>query len=814
MKPLTLPIMAALWMAQAASGYGQSLQPRIDELAAGMDDFAPQVEELPLDDIADDFGAPEETSESPQTAPAPSVESAISQEPAAAPLATVAIIPDGWEPHSLLGLTFAAPADWQLMSKPDDERELNLGQFNMAEKRAVAVMIERQHSGGVDDFEKDMEGLPKQAARDMGLDLSDAEQGFTYPEPVIAVDGSRLLRKQYALRSADFFVYSHLFYKEEADDRGGHDTLMVMSINTPEAEAMPIIEQLLGTVGLEAAPPPEAQVGVDGLVNYSMPLPKGWKRQFNSADALNFITNPTYSASMSITTGYRARQNWEDDAELEQPPEVSQGQIFGQPATIKTGVTKEPYMQVGYKLVQAMRTTYKLDICLAKGEPIVIEKYAAQSWLDSTGYDSLLETMSLALPADAIPCPAEGVAKPTPAVETAAGWTVYQNSRYGTAVEYPTSLFEPSGQASENGDGQSFASADSQAEMLVWGGQNALEQTPQQMLDDVRTAHAAATVIEQKADAMGFTIKLLEGIKIIQQHGLIGANNVVHSVRISFPANQMDTYEAATQKIMASLAVPAGAAPQPSAPASTAPSDMEQTFWDSVQGTAQAEGFEAYLAQWPDGTYAAEARQQIAQLTAPPAASPNDPQIELAFWQSIQSSSDPAMFQAYLDQWPEGTFAVLAQLNIKRLATVATAPTARPAPQPAPVTRPAPASRGYYTPARNTAERSAIMDAARVPMLRELGQKVIFLVKELRTDGEWCFLMAEPLQPNSKKLDWYSTPYANDWANDAMSNLVMILMRKQGNSWQVVDYVVGPTDVHWYNWIDGYGLPERLFNPG
>ncbi|WP_417809523.1 hypothetical protein [Thioclava sp.] len=74
--------------------------------------------------------------------------------------------------------------------------------------------------------------------------------------------------------------------------------------------------------------------------------------------------------------------------------------------------------------------------------------------------------------------------------------------------------------------------------------------------------------------------------------------------------------------------------------------------------------------------------------------------------------------------------------------------------------------------------------------------------------------MAEPLQPNGKKLNWYSTPYANDWANDAMSNLVMVLMRRQGNGFQVVDYVIGPTDVHWYNWIDRYGLPERLFTPG
>ena len=58
MKQLTLPLLVAFWMAQAVSGLSQDMQTRIDELAAGMDDFAPDVEELPLDAIADDFDAP------------------------------------------------------------------------------------------------------------------------------------------------------------------------------------------------------------------------------------------------------------------------------------------------------------------------------------------------------------------------------------------------------------------------------------------------------------------------------------------------------------------------------------------------------------------------------------------------------------------------------------------------------------------------------------------------------------------------------------------------------------------------------------
>jgi hypothetical protein len=43
------------------------------------------------------------------------------------------------------------------------------------------------------------------------------------------------------------------------------------------------------------------------------------------------------------------------------------------------------------------------------------------------------------------------------------------------------------------------------------------------------------------------------------------------------------------------------------------------------------------------------------------------------------------------------------------------------------------------------------------------------------------------------------------------SGLVMALLRRKDGVWTVVDHVVGPTDVYWYNWLDKYKLPEALF---
>lgn len=64
-------------------------------------------------------------------------------------------------------------------------------------------------------------------------------------------------------------------------------------------------------------------------------------------------------------------------------------------------------------------------------------------------------------------------------------------------------------------------------------------------------------------------------------------------------------------------------------------------------------------------------------------------QFELAFWQSVAGSDDPAIYEAYLQQYPSGTFSALAKAKIANLrkSSVAHAPDTQP--QPAAVAQPA-----------------------------------------------------------------------------------------------------------------------------
>ncbi len=102
----------------------------------------------------------------------------------------------------------------------------------------------------------------------------------------------------------------------------------------------------------------------------------------------------------------------------------------------------------------------------------------------------------------------------------------------------------------------------------------------------------------------------------------------------------------------------------------------------------------------------------------------SDKTLELEFWRSVSTSSDPEMYDAYLQQFPNGTFAPLARVKaaaLRRGATsgAAAAPATPPAPAiaaPVPV-GPAPAA---VTPPPATAP-SAVAPSAAVAATAQAG---------------------------------------------------------------------------------------------
>ncbi|MEE8274231.1 MAG: hypothetical protein V3R88_06105, partial [Alphaproteobacteria bacterium] len=64
---------------------------------------------------------------------------------------------------------------------------------------------------------------------------------------------------------------------------------------------------------------------------------------------------------------------------------------------------------------------------------------------------------------------------------------------------------------------------------------------------------------------------------------------------------------------------------------------------------------------------------QAAEATTAPAPATGGAAMELAFWKSIANSQSAAGFEAYLEQFPDGTVAPLARARVEQLKRTQTA---------------------------------------------------------------------------------------------------------------------------------------------
>jgi class 3 adenylate cyclase len=96
---------------------------------------------------------------------------------------------------------------------------------------------------------------------------------------------------------------------------------------------------------------------------------------------------------------------------------------------------------------------------------------------------------------------------------------------------------------------------------------------------------------------------------------------------------------------------------------------IELAFWDTVKDSETPADFIAYLERFPTGNFAALARTRLIGLTTAAAEAEGDEEVklEIAYWESVKDSDDPAMFRAYLGRYAEGNFKELAEARLDQL---------------------------------------------------------------------------------------------------------------------------------------------------
>lgn len=118
-----------------------------------------------------------------------------------------------------------------------------------------------------------------------------------------------------------------------------------------------------------------------------------------------------------------------------------------------------------------------------------------------------------------------------------------------------------------------------------------------------------------------------------------------------------------------------------------------ETKWEAVSGQGDLAAMRALYHQIPDHcplkasarrtlTLAEQASPSAGPKRRGSAASPstNAGAVELAFWNTIKDSTNPADFQAYLDKYPNGQFASIARIRAAGAAQQPSAPMASPSP--------------------------------------------------------------------------------------------------------------------------------------
>ncbi len=87
---------------------------------------------------------------------------------------------------------------------------------------------------------------------------------------------------------------------------------------------------------------------------------------------------------------------------------------------------------------------------------------------------------------------------------------------------------------------------------------------------------------------------------------------------------------------------------------------VDVLFWETIKDSDDPALYEEYLRQFPDGTFAAVARRR-AEGAGGSRRADLDP--DALFWDSIKDSDDPALFAAYLKAFPDGAFVEIARVK-------------------------------------------------------------------------------------------------------------------------------------------------------
>ncbi|GAA4734122.1 hypothetical protein [Flavisolibacter ginsenosidimutans] len=110
-------------------------------------------------------------------------------------------------------------------------------------------------------------------------------------------------------------------------------------------------------------------------------------------------------------------------------------------------------------------------------------------------------------------------------------------------------------------------------------------------------------------------------------------------------------------------------------------------------------------------------------------------------------------------------------------------------------------------------ERKAILNALKEALHPDLNLTPKLVVKKLVTKGGFAYFIGRVKNEKGGDIDFRKTAY-----KEAVKERVFdgdgtnALLRKTGNKWKVLTFVIGPTDVPWGCWWKEFKAPKDIFD--
>ncbi len=120
-------------------------------------------------------------------------------------------------------------------------------------------------------------------------------------------------------------------------------------------------------------------------------------------------------------------------------------------------------------------------------------------------------------------------------------------------------------------------------------------------------------------------------------------------------------------------------------------------------------------------------------------------------------------------------------------------------------------AQSVHTPEKGSVERKAILDALRIPVERQLEQRIVFAADNFNVLGTWAFVSGTPQAQSGGPPDYRGTVFQEAKEAGAFDNNFFALLRNTSGKWRVVKYAIGCTDVCYVDWWRRYKAPKAIF---